>query len=82
MVRKIRDLRQTPDEVLIAEHDELAVRTSVGTDYYMDELERRSRERSADESHRLAKRSFALAVTTSVLSIVAVIVSIVAIVLD
>jgi hypothetical protein len=46
MVRTIEELRQTSDEDLIAEHDPLAVHTEVGTAYYMDELERRSRDRA------------------------------------
>lgn len=81
MVRKIEELRATPDEVLIAEHDGKAEQTSVGTDYYVDELERRSRERAAGRSHELAVRAFWLAVATSVLSVVAVVVSVLALVL-
>ncbi len=88
MVRKIVDLRATPDELLIAEHDRLAEHTQVGTDYYMHELERRSRERSAErshelamESHRLANRTFWLTVSTSVLSLIALVVSVLALVL-
>lgn len=85
MVRKIEDLRATPDDVLIAEHDGHAVHTSVGTGYYMEELERRSRERAAEESHRLAmeshrlaNRTFWLTVATSALSLIALVVSILA----
>ncbi len=85
MVRKISELRETPDDVLIAEHDDLAVVTQVGTAYYMDELERRSRERSSErshelamESHRLANRTFWLTVATSALSLIALVVSILA----
>lgn len=87
MVRKIAELRETPDDVLIAEHDGKAVHTSVGTAYYMDELERRSREHSAArshelamESHRLANRTFWLTMATSALSLIALTVSIVALV--
>jgi hypothetical protein len=78
VVRKIADLWNTPDEVLIAEHDTRAVNTSVGTDYYMDELERRSRERAAAASHELAVRAFWLSIATTVLSVVAVVVSVIA----
>lgn len=88
MARKISDLRAIPDEVLIEEHDQTAQHTVVGTDYYMDELERRSRERAAEESHRLAveshrlaDRTFWLTVATSVLSVVALVVSVLALVL-
>jgi hypothetical protein len=85
MVRRIADLRATPDDVLIAEHDAAATNTNVGTAYYMDELERRSRERSSAESHmlamesqRLANRTFWLTVATSVLSLIALSVSVIA----
>ncbi|MCF6507370.1 hypothetical protein E9549_08110 [Blastococcus sp. MG754426] len=81
MVRKIEELRATSDEDLIAEHDAKAGHTSVGTSYYMDELERRSRERAAQRSHELAVRSFWLAIATSALSLVAVVVSVLALVL-
>ncbi len=88
MVRKIAELRETPDDVLIAEHDAKAVNTAVGTSYYMDELDRRSRERSSErshevamESHRLARRTFWLAMATSALSLIAVVVSVLALML-
>lgn len=57
MVRSIRDLRNTSDDELIREHDEHARHTSVGTGYYMEELDRRSRERSTEASNRLARQS-------------------------
>lgn len=78
MVRKIEDLRETPDEVLIAEHDRAATHTSVGTDYYMQELDRRSRERAAAESHALARRTFWLTVANAVLSVLAVVIAVIA----
>jgi uncharacterized membrane protein len=88
MVRKITELRATPDEVLIAEHDQAAVHTYVGTDYYVEELDRRSRDRAteaalglAEASHRLATRTFWLAVASAVLSLVAVVVAVLALVL-
>jgi hypothetical protein len=87
MIRKIVELRATPDDVLIAEHDAKADNTYVGTDYYMEELERRSRDRAAEESHRLAmeshrlaNRTFWLTVATSALSLIALVVSILALV--
>lgn len=81
MVRKISELRETPDDVLIAEHDAEAGHTFAGTGYYVEELERRSRERSSERSHELAVRAFWLAVATSVLSLVAVVISVLALVL-
>jgi hypothetical protein len=80
MVRKINELRATPDDVLIAEHDAAAVNTIVGTDYYMEELDRRSRDRFTQQSHQLAQRTYWLAVASAVLSVVAVIASVLALV--
>lgn len=46
MAYSIEALRALSDDHLIAEHDEKAKFTNVGTDYYMDELDRRSRDRA------------------------------------
>ncbi|MEH0928705.1 hypothetical protein [Micromonospora sp. CPCC 205558] len=78
MVRGIEDLRATPDDVLIAEHDRHAQNTHVGTSYYMDELERRERRRAIEASDRLARRAYRLAWSNSVLALVAAIAAIIA----
>lgn len=78
MVRTIQELRATPDETLIAEHDRRAKNTSVGTDYYVQELERRSRDRAAEASNRLAVQSYRMAFASTVLAAVATIAAIVA----
>ncbi|WP_431826371.1 hypothetical protein [Microbacterium algeriense] len=57
MVRTIKELRAMPDDELIAEHDAHARHTSVGTSYYMEELDRRSRDRSTEVANRLARIS-------------------------
>lgn len=75
MVRKIGELRATPDEVLIDEHDRQAVNTSVGTGYYMDELQRRQVERSMQASHRLAVIGLVLSVVNAVVAVVAVVIA-------
>lgn len=78
MVRRIEELRATPDETLIAEHDSRAGYTEVGTDYYMQELDRRSRERSAEASNRLAVRSYWMALASTVLAAVATVAAVLA----
>jgi hypothetical protein len=78
MVRKIENLRSTPDEVLIAEHDAVAENTVVGTAYYLNELERRSRERATEAAQALSVRSHKLTIANMALSAVAVIVAILA----
>ncbi len=88
MVRKIAELRATPDDVLIAEHDAIAEHVVNGTDFYVQELDRRSRDRATQASHELALRShelatrtFWMAVASAVLSLVAVVAAIVTLVL-
>lgn len=78
MADTIAQLRGKTDEELIAEHDRRAPNTVLGTDFFIEELERRSRERSAAAaedlaraSNRLARRAFWLSVTSAVLSAVA-----------
>jgi signal transduction histidine kinase len=75
MVRKISELRATPDDVLIAEHDRHAGKTVVGTSYYMDELQRRQVERSMQASHRLAVIGLVLSVINAVVAIIAVVIA-------
>jgi lipopolysaccharide/colanic/teichoic acid biosynthesis glycosyltransferase len=85
MSYSIEQLRARTDEELIAEHDGHAVHTVVGTAYYMDELERRSRERATEASNRLAaetqelaKRTYWLTVVTTGLSVIAIVIAVVA----
>lgn len=78
MSYSIEKLRSLTDEELIAEHDEQAQRTSVGVSYYLEELDRRSRERAVQASDRLARRSFWLGVASTVLSVVATVAAVVA----
>lgn len=64
MTYPIAKLRAVSDEQLIEEHDAVAQSTGAGTAYYLDELDRRSRERSTEASNNLAKQSHALALQT------------------
>lgn len=54
MIRTIEELRAASDEELIKEHDKKAESTSVGTQYYIEELDRRSRDRSQKASYDLS----------------------------
>jgi len=78
VTRKIADLRATPDELLIAEHDKHAQDTAAGTAYFMDELERRERRRAIEASDRLARRAYRLAWSNTLLAFVAAVAAIVA----
>lgn len=89
MVRSIAELRETPDEQLMQEHDRDAKSTVAGTGYYLDELERRSRERAAsatrelaEASNRLARRSFWLALSSTILSGIATVAAVIALFLN
>jgi hypothetical protein len=76
MSRSIESLRAMSDAEVIAEHDLAAQHTSVGTGYWVDELERRSRDRSTAASNRLATASFWLSIVSTVIAVAAVMVSI------
>ena len=76
MVYKIEELRKVPDEVLITLHDEIAVHTSVGIQYYLDELRRREEMRTIEAANRLARASFWLTLVNSVVAVIAVVVAV------
>jgi hypothetical protein len=80
MSRSLSNLRALSDAELVAEHDEHAKHTVVGTSYYIEELSRRAQERDAkamremaEASHQLSVRAFWLTVASTVLSVLAVI---------
>lgn len=85
MSHKLADLHARTDDELVAEHDERAAHTVVGTAYFVDELNRRAQEREAlamrelaAQSFKLGRRTYVLAVATEILSVVAIAVAIVA----
>lgn len=78
MVRSIKALRETSDEQLIAEHDQHAQSTIVGTQYYLDELNRRVQQRSLEATDRLARRALWLTIVNTVFAAVATVAAVVA----
>ncbi|UQU64905.1 hypothetical protein COUCH_00625 [Couchioplanes caeruleus] len=80
MVRKISDLRAASDEELIAEHDGHAVSTHVGTAYYMEELDRRDRNRAMAATEALARGAYRLTWANTVLAAVAAVAAIIALI--
>lgn len=78
MSYSIEQLRALSDDELVAAHDQLAVLTQVGTQYYVDELNRREQERSIAASEALARSSHRLSVTNTWLAGLALVVTIVA----
>lgn len=75
MVYSIEQLRKLSDDQLIRDHDKKARDTVVGTQYYMDELDRRSRTRHENVMLKLT-------IVSAITSIVAVVISIIAIYLN
>lgn len=78
MSYSIEKLRSLKDEELITQHDSHAQNTMVGVNYYLDELDRRSRERAVQASDRLARSSFRLTIASTVLSVVATVAAVLA----
>jgi len=80
MSLKIGDLYSMSVEDVIAAHDAQAVHTSVGTDYWMEELGRRSRVRAIEATDRLARRSYYLSIISTVIALIALAATVVTIV--
>ena len=88
MSESFAELKAMSDDQLIAEHDRRAKNTSVGTQHYEDELNRRAQEREAqamrelaEASHKLSVRTFWLSVMTVVTSLSAVVVAVVTLII-
>jgi hypothetical protein len=71
----MKDLRNLTDEELIALYDAQATRTSVGLDYYREELHRREQVAASRSNYRLARASWWLSLGTLALSIIAIVVA-------
>lgn len=65
----IEKLRTTCDDDRIRLHDEVAQHTVVGTDYFMEELHRRSELRAMESSNRLAHRAIWLSAANAALAL-------------
>jgi hypothetical protein len=61
MSETLEQLRTLSDDELVQRHDKHANNTGVGTKHYLDELDRRSRERSAQAAEQLARDAVTLA---------------------
>lgn len=81
MTFPLQRLRSMSDEELIALHDQTAVNTVFGVDYFLDELRRREQVRGAESSERLTRAALRLARANTVLAVVALIVSVLALLL-
>jgi hypothetical protein len=70
MTRSIRELRNTPEDVLIRDHDVLAESTVAGVDYYLNELARRENLR---QQATMIKLTYAIAVMTLIVTIATIV---------
>lgn len=61
MAYSLEDPRALSDAQLIAEHDEKSRFTTIGSAYYVEELDRRSRDRAAAASQEVAEAAVDLA---------------------
>lgn len=59
------------DSEIIDAYDSEAEHVSVGLNYWTDELERRSRERSTKATNRLSLASFVLSIVSTLIAIAA-----------
>jgi nitrate/nitrite-specific signal transduction histidine kinase len=64
MTRSIAELREVSDAQLIAEHDELTKHIVHSTDFYLNELQRRTAERA---TRKIVRLTWAIAAMTLVI---------------
>jgi hypothetical protein len=70
MSRSIEELRGSSDEELIRAHDRLAKSTSIGVNYYLDELARRE---NARQQATMIRLTWAIAAMTLVVTIATIV---------
>ena len=70
MARSWAALQRLSDDGLVAEHDELAKETQIGTAYYLDELRYRRQERVASRVEKATRVILWLTVVVTVATIV------------
>ena len=73
----IKQLREMAYEQVMEKYDEVAASTSVGLDFYANELQRRDQATANAASGRLARASLRLSYATLLLSVVAVVIALV-----
>lgn len=69
MSHTLKQLREIPTEELVRLHDEIAVHTQVGVDYYLSELARRD---AAAQTRQMLLLTWAIAIFTAVVTAAAI----------
>ena len=72
----LSDLRKLTDDELIKRYDEQAKKTPVGTNYYQDELNRRSQDRQTKAMMKLTKWIGFMTAVVTVATVVNVIIAV------
>ena len=75
MAESVPDLRGLTDEELIGRHDELARNTVVGTQHYLDELNRREQKRQTEAMIGLTRSINVMTVVVTVAAVLGVSIS-------
>jgi CHASE3 domain sensor protein len=65
----LKQLREIPNEELVRLHDEIAVHTQVGVDYYLSELARRD---AAAQTRQMLLLTWVIAIFTAVVTAAAI----------
>lgn len=78
VARSIAALRESSDAELIREHHEIAPHTILSTDFYIQELFRRSAERAGEKAQDLAVKVYRLKIASTCLSVIAVFAAVIA----
>lgn len=71
MSYKLHDLQSMPFEELEKQHDEAAQHTTMGVNYFLDELHRRDQIAAIKASGRLARMAFIVSMVSTVAAVVA-----------
>lgn len=74
MSHTIKDLRALSDVEIIELHDQEAGRTSVGVNFYLDELSRRETLAAMKSAHRLSMAAIALSTVGTLAAVLALII--------
>lgn len=82
MSMSIADLQAISDEQLIEFHDQIAVNTYVGVQYYLDEIRRRQSDKAEQVALELARRAYWMTVASTVLAVLSVIIAVVALMMS
>jgi hypothetical protein len=73
MTQSIEELRKLSDKEVIALHDEVAVHTVAGVQFYLDEINRREQNKQTDLMVKYTKQMLMLTVFVAALTVVNVI---------